>query len=868
MVEMGLEIGARVLALDRASTVIIGRSADASVILTTPLASREHLSVSFENGRWLARDLHTLNGTYHDGAPIAPGRPIELRPGMSLMLGDPAEGERIRVIEAHNPSPQSASDPPDTDLTLGPGISIVSQQAGDGGRCIAFAARLDTITIGRATDNSIIIHDPMVSAHHAKLTRQVAGCYLVEDLRSTNGTFVDGIRINHVEVGLGAVVSVGRVFLKVNGEGFTRIATGASDSQPDGQRATGSRISLSVSSVTFSVGTDRREQSAGLGPRKKLLDQVTFNVPQRSLLAVIGPSGAGKSTMLKTMVGLLTPDSGQVLFDGLDMAVFAGSVANRVGMVPQDDLVHPELSARRALEYAARLRFPDDSTPQDRQESVDWAIRELGLSQHADTRISRLSGGQRKRVSTAMELLTKPDLLFLDEPTSGLDPNLDREVMELLRDLAHGTAQTPSGRTVVVITHSTDNLDKADSVLLLAPGGKVAFFGPPDRLQGYFAGALATDPSYSNIYGLIAKQPEWAQATFAASNLVQLPTPQLAQDPAVHYTVAAPRKRLGRQTLTLLGRQTRLVASDRSLLLFTLALPIVMGLLTAAVQAANGFSAATTTKAVGDPRVLLVVVVFGSVLMGMVPSVRQLVGERAIFIHEAGAGVRPLAYLTSKVVLLGLVCSVQSMLLIAVTLLLNNHPASGVIWPLPLELFAVALGTSWTCAALGLLLSSLVRTSEQVMPLMVVVLMLQLVMSGGVLNVLAPGINEMSMLAPSRWGFAAGASSLDFNRTIFCNAQVMGKSKEDIEVNRKTKEATDEANQEALDQANANGMPAPTLKEADVQHTVVDCATVDDQDRLWDHDRGSWLRNLTALAYYFALYCGITYFALLWRLKR
>ena len=119
------------------------------------------------------------------------------------------------------------------------------------------------------------------------------------------------------------------------------------------------------------------------------------------------------------------------------MAVFAHSVADRVGMVPQDDLVHNELTARQALDYAARLRFPDDSSPQERSGAVEWVLRELGLDDHADTRIGRLSGGQRKRVSTAMELLTKPDLLFLDEPTSGLDPNLDREVMELLLSLIH-----------------------------------------------------------------------------------------------------------------------------------------------------------------------------------------------------------------------------------------------------------------------------------------------------------------------------------------------------------------------------------------------------------------------------------------------
>jgi ABC-type multidrug transport system ATPase subunit/pSer/pThr/pTyr-binding forkhead associated (FHA) protein len=866
MTGLRLEIEGRTVEVSPSQGVIIGRDVDGPGRVGCELVSRRHLQILYDGTRWIAHDLGTLNGTYLDGESSPASGPVELRPGTTLLLGDPERGARVRAVPEPVPTPSAAPlaapGGPISGMTLSGAVQVlpVAGPHSDGGPEYALTSGA-AITIGRADGNAIVIHDPMVSAHHARITPLGAGPCLVEDLRSTNGTFVDGARVDRVEAAPGSVISIGKIYWKVAPAGLVRIA----QEQPASGPAEGP-VALSVSGVSFTVPTSKQEQRAGSGPRKALLDDVTFNVPQRSLVAVIGPSGAGKSTMLKTMIGTLKPDQGQVLFNGLDMAVFAGSIADRVGMVPQDDLLHDELTARQALDYAARLRFPDDAEPSERSEAVEWALAELGLVAHADTRIRQLSGGQRKRVSTAMELLTKPDLLFLDEPTSGLDPNLDREVMELLRDLAHGTAHSPGGRTVVVITHSTDNLDKADLVLLLAPGGKVAYVGPPGGLRPYFSARLGGETTYSNIYNLIARQPEAARAEFAASPLAQPAAPLIPQQQS-HGEASRSRRRLLPQTLTLLGRQARLMVSDRSLLVFTLALPVIVGLLTLAVRADDGFRAATETKAVGEPRILLVVLLFGAVLMGMVPSVRQLVGERPIFIREAGVGVRPSAYLASKIALLGVVCAIQSVLMVGVALALNPHPDRGVAWPLGLELFLVAFGTAWACSSLGLLLSGLVATSEQVMPLMVLVLMFQLVMCGGVLDVSGPGINQVSLLSPSRWGYAAGASSLDFNRTITCNSQVLAKSKEDEEVNRKAKEATDEANQKAADNATKHGMPAPTPEVPKVRHTVVDCATVDGQDRLWDAVGMRWLGNMLALGFWWTVYAGGTYLSLRRRIR-
>ncbi len=853
MVELALQVEGRTVPLNDCALIRIGRAPEADITVASGLASRFHLELECDGGHWLWRDLDTLNGTYLNGVAVPAGEYSPLRVGASFMLGDPVLGAAVQVIDLD----QAGADDP----ALNAETRVGFKQQGLRGNSAALLMSSrnpssDTsriITIGRASDNSLVLNDPVVSGHHARLLPLGQGRYRVEDLRSTNGTFVDGARVTSEEVELGAVVSVGKVFLKLTASGLEQIALEPSTSRDQG-------VSLSVSKVSFSVPTNRIEQDAGDGGHKTLLDEVTFSVPTRSLLAVIGPSGAGKTTLLRAMTGVISPEQGQVLFNGLDMAVFAGSLVDRVGMVPQEDVVHRELTARQALDYAARLRFHDDASAAERDEAVDWAIAELGLGEHADTRIAHLSGGQRKRVNTAMELLTKPDLLFLDEPTSGLDPNLDREVMELLRGLAHGTLQSPAGRTVVVVTHSTDNLDKADNVLLLAPGGKVAYFGPPQDLQPYFAQQHAGQATWADIYSAISQEPQRARDVFAASPRAPRAEPIIAQ--TGRGPTKAPHKRVLPQIRTLLSRQSRLMLADRSLVLFTLALPVVVGLLSLAIRAENGFLPGDATKTLNQPRVLWVVVIFGAVLMGMVPAVRQLISERPIFLREAGVGVRPGAYLASKTLLLGVVCVIQSALLVTVVLLLNKHPDVGVSLPIWVELFAVTVGISWCSAGLGLLLSALVRNSEQVMPLMVVLLMFQLVMCGGVFNVNTPGINQVSFASPSRWGLAAGGSSLDFNWIITCRAQVLAKQAEDEEVNKKTREATDKANQAAADQARSAGLAVPEPEVAEVRHTAVNCATVAEQDVLWAHTTTTWWADMFMVALWFSVYLGCAWYVL------
>ena len=252
---------------------------------------------------------------------------------------------------------------------------------------------------------------------------------------------------------------------------------------------------------------------------RNLLTDISFTARPGTVTAVIGPSGAGKSTLIRLLGGATQPSFGWVSFDGSDVHGEYASLRSRIGIVPQDDVVHRQLTVEQALDYAAELRLPPDTTAADRRAVVARVLDELELTAHRTTRVDKLSGGQRKRASVAMELLTGPQLLILDEPTSGLDPSLDRQVMTMLRQLAD------AGRVVIVVTHSLAYLKLCDQVLLLASGGKTAFVGSPADVWR----AMNSD-DWADIFAWVSTDPEAAHQAFLARHNVTDPPAQAVAD--------------------------------------------------------------------------------------------------------------------------------------------------------------------------------------------------------------------------------------------------------------------------------------------------------------------------------------------------
>src|SRR5262249_44718176 len=238
------------------------------------------------------------------------------------------------------------------------------------------------------------------------------------------------------------------------------------------------------------------------GKPKVLLEGITLPLPERSLMAVIGPAGAGKSTLLNALTGKRPADKGTVLYDNRDLYKSYEELRDRIGLVPQQSVTHDQLTARSALGYAAELRFPSDTGERERRTRVEEVLSELEMTQHGDTRVERLSGGQNKRVNIGLELLTRPSLLFLDEPTSPLDPHLKRELMERMRGMADKSAE--KGQSVVVITHDVEPklLDLCDRLIVLAPGGKMAYYGPPQEGLKYFGKA-----DWADVFKDFSDQP-------------------------------------------------------------------------------------------------------------------------------------------------------------------------------------------------------------------------------------------------------------------------------------------------------------------------------------------------------------------------
>lgn len=472
-----------------------------------------------------------------------------------------------------------------------------------------------------------------------------------------------------------------------------------------------------------------------------LVRNATLEIETGTLTAVIGPSGAGKSTLLRALAGQQPLASGRVTWRGADLLADVDLKRSQVGLVPQEEILHPQLSVYSSLQFAARLRLPASTKAKDRRVAVQRVLAQLDLGERADVRIQDLSGGQRKRVSIASELLTAPPLLFLDEPTSGLDPGLDRSVIEQLRALADGD------RAVVVATHSVMGLDMCDTVIAVGRGGVVAYVGPPEQILEHFA--VADHPA---LFALLA------------SGDVQAAKPATLTDRRYvrHSSWAAPASL--RQGVTLIARSVAVMRADRLASTLLVLLPLMLALLSRVVPGGAGFSLSRSRTSTGlldstEAGQRLAVLVIAAALLGVAMSVRELLKERAIWRREYAVGVSPGVYFASKVLVLGVICFGQGMAMAWLSMVgLPEPDHHGVIGAGRWEI-AVLVGLLAAVMAVGgLLVSALVKSADQVMPALVAIVMSQVVLSGALIRVAGrPVMEQIAWLSPARWADAAAA---------------------------------------------------------------------------------------------------------------
>jgi ABC-type multidrug transport system ATPase subunit/pSer/pThr/pTyr-binding forkhead associated (FHA) protein len=730
--------------------VVVGRGRDCDICFhdvnpeDVTLISRVHAILRFDGDQWVVVDK-SQNGIFVDGSR---SDLIPIRDRLTVALGGPRGPQlTFRVATAATPpptfgdspatqvfrpprpawTPPPAQPPPTTRGRSYPPLRPPAPPATRSAP-VRFQA---TVTVGRAKTNGIVVPDALASRVHATLTSTPAGLE-IRDNGSSNGTFVNGNRITSAKLRDGDVVTIGNTDLLATGSTLVP--------QPAAARTSG----LTVHGLALTV------------EGRQLLQDVSFTAKPGTLTAVIGPSGAGKSTLVKLIGGAMPRTAGLVAFDGHDVHAEYASMRSRIGMVPQDDVVHRQLTVEQALNFAAELRLPPDTTADDRRDVVERVLDELELAPHKSTRVDKLSGGQRKRASVAMELLTGPSLLILDEPTSGLDPALDRQVMTMLRRLAD------AGRVVIVVTHSLTYVSMCDQLLLLAPGGKTAFADPPAEI-----GSVMGSTDWADIFARVSTDPDAAHRAYLSRHPAspRRPSPTAGAAPLGK----PPRTSSWRQVRTLVRRQTRLITSDRGYFVFLAVLPFVLGVLSLAVPGNTGLGA-TDPGTPEEPIDILILLNIGAVFMGTALTVRDLVGERMIFQRERAVGLSASAYLIAKVIVYSIAALLGTAVMVTIMTIGKGTPAHGGavlghgVAHGVVELYLGLALTAITSAMVGLALSSLARSTEQVLPMLVVTIMVSMVLAGGLIPVTGRlALDQLAWFVPARWGFAASASTVDLN---------------------------------------------------------------------------------------------------------
>lgn len=504
---------------------------------------------------------------------------------------------------------------------------------------------------------------------------------------------------------------------------------------------------LELKEVSFTIRKD--------GAEIPLVDRVTIRVPKGHFMAIVGPSGCGKTTLLKTIAGL-NPESGGALFwDERNLSEDGDFSPSEIGYVPQFSIAYDPLTVDESVEAATRLRVRSAST-EELDHRIDRVLEETGLSPISDRQVKVLSGGQKRRLGLAMELVSDPKLLLCDEVTSGLDPRSEREIVRLLHDLSR-----KDGRIVLSVTHSLAHLELYDSILVLHEG-RVAFHGPPEKLTHYFS---VTDTE--EVYPRLATQPSdrwhtsWQKHRESYQSMMDKNRAQLIATGDLHLpqpapddgdSAAAASLRLPSffsQFSTLLSRRWRIFFRDRGQVFLQLAIivcfPILVTLFSnkasepirrysdtrskdfvAEIQEQQSVRSDQAKVGSAISGIIMFQVVLLS-LMGSNNSAREIAGERPIYEKEKFGGLRPSAYLGSKIAFLACLVIAQSLWMAFFVNLFGAFRGDFIQHAGFLLLINAAMTT--ICLAI----SSLMRTAEQASLLSIYLVGFQLPLSGAVL---------------------------------------------------------------------------------------------------------------------------------------
>lgn len=583
------------------------------------------------------------------------------------------------------------------------------------------------VTIGRSPSCDIVLDHMSVSKVHAYIENTGNG-FTLRDNNSMNGIYVNGKRMN------------GAHQLQ---EKDVIVITNSRLLYSDGV--------LNYCCFTNGIGVEAldivKKVRSGKG-EKIISNHITLSISPCSFTGIIGGSGAGKTTFMNCLSGYNRATEGHVLINGVDLYENYDSFKSIIGYVPQQDIIHSNLPLREMLEYAAKLRMPLDSTEEERKKRVRDVINTVELAGHEETMINLLSGGQRKRASIAVELLSDPKLFFLDEPSSGLDPGTEKNLMKTMHTMAQ------QGITIILITHTIQNINLFDKIIFLGKGGNLCFYGSPQTATSFFGVEHLSD-----AYMLTETNSEELKNRFLSSGMMPAAVSSAEKQETIHSVPESADKKLKiiiSHTATLSVRYAKLLINDYQRMLLLLLQPPLLAFLISLTKDGNEYKYRTITMSI------LFAFACSGFWIGVLNAIQEICKEKVILKRENMAGLSLFAYVTSKMLVLTLLCAIQSLLLMLSFSVMVGLPENGIlISPFPEMLLTIFL-TALSATALGLLVSSFFDNPDRALVVAPLLIMPQILFSGILFEL--DGIkNTLSYFTTCRWAMKAFGITVNLN---------------------------------------------------------------------------------------------------------
>lgn len=682
-----------------------GRNENNSICLNSGIVSGNHGDIYLQQGRFYVRDNHSSNGSY-----IAYGTQF-MKMTPEQYYGGDGRDMIIRLGTNHSMD------------GIDPVLFLYNGRQKDG-RWKTYSLHDGDNSIGRAADCDIRIKNVAVSRYHAGI-RKVQNQYYVFDNGSTNGVFVNGSRIV-------------KPYCLSNKDIFTILnTTFIYDGDVLYYKVNPEGIALEIHDLNKDVPAK--------GGKKTILDKVSLSIQPNEFVAIIGGSGAGKTTLMTAMSGFDSKVTGQVYCNGTNLRENFQTLKNIIGFVPQQDIIYENITLKKMLYFTAKMKMPQDTSNEEIDERIEEVLGMVELSEHKDTYIRRLSGGQKKRASIAVELLANPGLFFLDEPTSGLDPGTEEHLMRTLSKLSK-----EQEKTIVMVTHTINNLDLCDKVIIMGYGGRLCYCGSPAGIKDFFQ----TD-DLVKVYDIITADPKGWEMKFRMSgiNPVNAHASQEGGEPI------KPRKVNGFAQLgILIRRYTTLIMNDMQRLALIFGQPLIIGLLLTLVAGTGIYEKFTETQSI------LFTLMSGGIWMGLLNTIQEVNKERVILKREYMGNLKLPIYMLSKYIVQGVISLIQAVILVVTFVLVKGTPScKGVIISnATVEMIVLIFLTIYASAGMGLLLSSITKSADRAMAIAPFVLIIQLIFSG-ILFELTGATDKISYVTFSRWAMESIGSTCNLN---------------------------------------------------------------------------------------------------------